>query len=74
LWGFYIDFNYYFFREIEAFSWIAMLFKYIFSGIEAFLKPNAAEVFCPNPSWQPYVAFSRVSLNGLRLDEWKTHK
>jgi hypothetical protein len=27
-----------FFREIEAFSRILRLYKYIFSGIEAFLK------------------------------------
>jgi hypothetical protein len=39
MWGFYIkisiiieDFS----RENETFSWIAMLFKYIFSEIEAF--------------------------------------
>jgi hypothetical protein len=39
MWGFYKDFNYQdFFREIEAFSRIAKLFKHIFSGIEAFSK------------------------------------
>jgi hypothetical protein len=27
-----------FFKEIEAFSWIARLFTYIFSEIKAFLK------------------------------------
>jgi hypothetical protein len=27
-----------FFREIEAFSRTARLFKYIFSGVEAFIK------------------------------------
>jgi hypothetical protein len=44
-----------FFREIEAFSRIVRLFKYVFSGIEAFcnfsvafIKPNAAEAFYPS--------------------------
>jgi hypothetical protein len=37
---FYKDFNYFedFSRKIEAFSRIVRFFKYIFSGIEAFLK------------------------------------
>jgi hypothetical protein len=39
MWVFFIKISFIFedfFREIEAFSTIARLFKYIFSGIEAF--------------------------------------
>jgi hypothetical protein len=61
MWGFYKDFNYFkdFYREVEAFSRIARLFKYIFSEKSesdvrlfrnfsvAFIKLISAEAFWP---------------------------